>query len=60
MTLLCVLEHITQKDVGDCAEQVAALESQLTTRMQQLRTTVQSKNAVPTAQVYVSINHHVA
>ena len=30
------------------------LESQLATRMEQLQVTVQSKTAVPTAQVYVS------
>jgi len=51
-----------QNDVGDCAQQVASLESELSTRMQKLHSTVQSKNAVPTAQVYVSIRHiaHVA
>jgi len=44
-----------QNDVGECAQQVASLESQLSSRMQQLHTTVQSKSAVPTAQVYVSM-----
>lgn len=37
-----------------CAQQVEMLESQLSARMEQLQATVQSKTAVPTAQVYVS------
>jgi len=56
-TLTCVVlcwNVVSQNDVGDCAQQVASLESQLSIRMQKLHTTVQSKNAVPTAQVYVS------
>jgi len=45
----------SQNDVSECAQHVASLDSQLSSRMQQLHTTVQSKNAVPTAQVYVSM-----
>ena len=37
-----------------CAQQVEMLENQLATRLEQLQATVQSKTAVPTAQVYVS------
>lgn len=37
-----------------CAQQVEQLEQQLAARMEQLQATVQSKTAVPTAQVYVS------
>lgn len=36
-----------------CAQQVEMLEQQLAARMEQLQATVQSKTAVPTAQVYV-------
>lgn len=43
-----------QNDVISCAQQVELLEQQLATRMEQLQATVQSKTAVPTAQVYVS------
>ena len=46
---------MTQNDVISCAQQVEMLESQLATRLEQLQATVQSKTAVPTAQVYVSI-----
>lgn len=45
-----------QNDVISCAQQVELLEQQLATRMEQLQATVQSKTAVPTAQVYVSFN----
>ena len=41
-------------DVISCAQQVELQESQLAARMEQLQATVQSKTAVPTAQVYVS------
>ena len=43
-----------QNDVISCAQQVEMLEQQLAARMEQLQATVQSKTAVPTAQVYVS------
>ena len=43
-----------QNDVIGCAQQVEALESQFAARMEALKNTVQSKTAVPTAQVYVS------
>ena len=43
-----------QNDVISCAQQVELLEQQLAARMEQLQATVQSKTAVPTAQVYVS------
>ena len=54
---------LEQNDVIGCAQQVEMLESQLASRMEQLQVTVQSKTAVPTAQVYVSsstfiFNHH--
>ncbi|RMX56547.1 hypothetical protein pdam_00007184 [Pocillopora damicornis] len=39
-------------DVVGCAQQVEALESQFSARMEALKNTVQSKTAVPTAQVY--------
>ena len=42
-----------QHDVINCAKQVESLETQLASRMEQLQATVQSKTAVPTAQVYV-------
>jgi len=42
-----------QNDVISCAQQVEMLEQQLAARMEQLQATVQSKTAVPTAQVYV-------
>jgi hypothetical protein len=45
---------VWQNDVISCAQQVELLENQLATRMEQLQATVQSKTAVPTAQVYVS------
>lgn len=47
---------LLQNDVISCAQQVELLEQQLATRMEQLQATVQSKTAVPTAQVYVSFN----
>jgi len=59
MLCMCALNAFSQNDVGECAQQVVSLESQLSSRMQQLHATVQSKNAVPTAQVYVSIAHYM-
>ncbi|XP_013397751.1 cilia- and flagella-associated protein 206 [Lingula anatina] len=44
-------------DVIGCAQQVEMLESQLAGRMEQLQATVQSKTAVPTAQVYPQFIH---
>lgn len=52
-TFLRIILH----DVISCAQQVESLESQLATRMQQLQTTIQSKTAVPTAQVYPQFMH---
>jgi len=49
------VDVLFKHDVISCAQQVESLESQLATRMQQLQTTIQSKTAVPTAQVYVSL-----
>ena len=49
-----MLYDILQHDVISCAKEVENLESQLAARMEQLQATVQSKTAVPTAQVYVS------
>lgn len=45
------------RDVISCAQQVELLESQLASRMEQLQATVQSKTAVPTAQVYPQFIH---
>lgn len=59
---MILLKHIQyiykylQNDVISCAQQVELLEQQLATRMEQLQATVQSKTAVPTAQVYVSFH----
>ncbi|KAL5021112.1 hypothetical protein ScPMuIL_000267 [Solemya velum] len=44
-------------DVISCAQQVELLEQQLAARMEQLQATVQSKTAVPTAQVYPQFIH---
>ncbi|KAJ8026094.1 hypothetical protein HOLleu_33834 [Holothuria leucospilota] len=44
--------RIILNDVISCAQQVEMLESQLASRLEQLQATVQSKTAVPTAQVY--------
>jgi hypothetical protein len=52
-TFLRVIIH----DVITCAQQVETQEMQLASRMEQLQATVQSKTAVPTAQVYVRLDH---
>ncbi|CAB3992266.1 Hypothetical predicted protein [Paramuricea clavata] len=55
-TFLSVILH----DVVDCARQTEALEIQFKARMENLRNTVQSKTAVPTAQVYpqfINLSH---
>ncbi|XP_033632882.1 cilia- and flagella-associated protein 206-like [Asterias rubens] len=44
--------RIILNDVISCAQQVEMLEAQLGSRLEQLQATVQSKTAVPTAQVY--------
>ncbi|KAK3758413.1 hypothetical protein RRG08_058683 [Elysia crispata] len=49
--------RIILNDVISCAHQVEVLENQLATRMEQLQATVQSKTAVPTAQVYPQFIH---
>lgn len=49
--------RIILHDVICCAQQVEMLESQLAARMEQLQATVQSKTAVPTAQVYPQFIH---
>ncbi|KAL8560336.1 hypothetical protein ACOMHN_006067 [Nucella lapillus] len=49
--------RIILNDVISCAQQVELLENQLATRMEQLQATVQSKTAVPTAQVYPQFIH---
>ncbi|KAK2151646.1 hypothetical protein LSH36_356g06008 [Paralvinella palmiformis] len=49
--------RVLLNDVIGCAQQVEMLESQLATRMEQLQVTVQSKTAVPTAQVYPQFIH---
>ena len=43
-------------DIIHCAKNVESLETQLAQRLDQLKATVQSKTAIPTAQVYVKIN----
>lgn len=54
MPMLFIHILILQNDVITCAHQVEQLENQLAVRMDQLKATVQTKTAVPTAQVYVS------
>ncbi|CAL1526734.1 unnamed protein product [Lymnaea stagnalis] len=49
--------RIILNDIISCAHQVELLENQLGTRMEQLQATVQSKTAVPTAQVYPQFIH---
>ncbi|XP_060076916.1 cilia- and flagella-associated protein 206-like [Ylistrum balloti] len=49
--------RVILNDVISCAQQVEQLEQQLATRMEQLQATVQSKTAVPTAQVYPQFIH---
>jgi hypothetical protein len=49
--------RIILHDIVTCAQQVESLESQLASRLQQLHMTVQSKTAVPTAQVYPQFMH---
>ncbi|XP_064603017.1 cilia- and flagella-associated protein 206-like [Liolophura sinensis] len=52
----CFLKIILNDVIG-CAQQVEMLENQLAGRMEQLQATVQSKTAVPTAQVYPQFIH---
>ncbi|XP_043925172.1 cilia- and flagella-associated protein 206 isoform X2 [Protopterus annectens] len=47
-----VFLHVILSDVIYCAKQVEMLENQLASQMEQLRTTVRAKTAVPTALVY--------
>lgn len=56
---ILVCNTVLQHDVIGCAQQVEMLESQLAARMEQLQATVQSKTAVPTAQVYVSKHYKI-
>ncbi|XP_067658072.1 cilia- and flagella-associated protein 206-like [Haliotis asinina] len=49
--------RVILNDVISCAHQVEQLENQLAQRMEQLQATVQSKTAVPTAQVYPQFIH---
>merc|ERR1719394_1656185 len=49
--------RIILNDVISCAHQVQHLQEQLAVRMKQLQATVQSKTAVPTAQVYPQFIH---
>jgi len=49
--------RVLLNDVIQCAQQVEMMESQLAARMEQLQSTVQSKTAVPTAQVYPQFIH---
>ncbi|KAK2178046.1 hypothetical protein NP493_564g01015 [Ridgeia piscesae] len=49
--------NILLNDIIRCAQQVEQLESQLASRLEQLQVTVQSKTAVPTAQVYPQFVH---
>ncbi len=43
------------RDIITCAKNVQSLENQLAQRLEKLKNTVQSKTAIPTAQVYVGI-----
>ncbi|KAK6178134.1 hypothetical protein SNE40_012955 [Patella caerulea] len=49
--------RVILSDVISCAQQVEMLENQLAARMEQLQNTIQSKTAVPTAQVYPQFIH---
>ncbi|XP_041370206.1 cilia- and flagella-associated protein 206-like [Gigantopelta aegis] len=49
--------RVILNDVISCAQNVESLENQLATRLEQLQATVQSKTAVPTAQVYPQFIH---
>jgi len=42
-------------DIINCAKNVENLQIQLASRLDQLKNTVQSKTAIPTAQVYVNL-----
>lgn len=42
-------------DLINCAKNVESLQAQLAQRFEQLKNTVQSKSAIPTAQVYVCV-----
>lgn len=42
-------------DIINCAKNVENLEAQLAAHLDQLKNTVQSKTAIPTAQVYVKL-----
>lgn len=44
--------NVLRDDVIGCAHHIEALQNQLRQRLEQLQTTVQSRTAVPTAQVY--------
>ena len=46
-----------QHDILLCAEHLDSLEGEFRTQMDLLKETVQSKTAVPTAQVYVSYTY---
>ena len=46
-----------QRDILLCAEHLDQLEQDFHANMDKLKDTVQSKTAVPTAQVYVSLLH---
>ena len=59
--MYCIIDHnyvcsiILQRDILSCAEHLDQLEEDLGTRMASLKEIVQSKTAVPTSQVYVSV-----
>lgn len=44
-------------DIITCAKNVENLQIQLAQRLEYLKNTVQSKTAIPTAQVYVKLNN---
>lgn len=46
-------------DIINCAKNVENLQIQLASRLDQLKNTVQSKTAIPTAQVYVIVSFFV-
>ena len=56
---ICCIIHvcslILQRDILSCAEHLDQLEEDFGTRMTSLKEIVQSKTAVPTSQVYVSV-----
>ena len=56
MCYVCVFSFQIQADAGLCAQHVESLQTELSSQMKLLRETFQSKTAVPTADVFVSVS----